>query len=270
MGITEIQTKYENEKANQQSSGNMELWLKDGDIAYVAIIPSGEENDHRLGDFWIHSDVQTITQDTGEKKTTWTDYLCMKTLDKACERCVGKNWPGHKFAFWVHALYILHAKQANEEWEPIKSQTGVTKYKEEINKTMLYKSGFGKGGYLWNQVVDLYGEIGKLNTNVVRIGRRGEKLDTSYTIAATQNPVKLPKDVLEQIAALPNVVDYYVAKLGGPAADEGPDQGETEKTKPSAIEEKKKVGRPSAKKTADVKIESPLPEEDEDLAGDLF
>lgn len=269
MGIAGIQSKYENEKANQQSSGSMELWLKDGDIAYVAIVPTGDEKDHRLGDFYVHTDMVTTTQDTGEKKTTWTDYLCMKTLDKACERCVGKNWPSHKFAFWVHTLHILHSKQANEEWEPIKSQTGVTKYKEEINKTMLYKSGFGKGGYLWNQVVDLYGDIGKLNTNIVRIARRGEKLETSYTLAATQNPVKLPKDVEEQIAELPGVVEYYVAKLTGVSADA---KNESEDKEKLPIDEKKKVGRPAIiKKTVGVEIGSPMPvKEDEDLAEDLF
>lgn len=255
MGIAGIQSKYESEKANQQSSGNMELWLKDGDIAYVAVVPTGDEKDHRLGDFYVHTDMVVTTQDTGEKKTTWTDYLCMKTLDKACERCVGKNWPSHKFAFWVHTLHILHAKQGNEEWEPVKSQTGVTKYKEEINKTMLYKSGFGKGGYLWNQVVDLYGDVGKLNTNVVRIARRGEKLETSYTIAATQSLVKLPKDVEEQIAGLPGVVEYYVGKLNGSSAstetENKSEEGETLHT-----EEKKKAGRSSSKKIVETESSS--------------
>ena len=58
-------------------TGGREVFLRDGDQVLMSIVPTGDDDDERLTDFWRHA-VQT---QTNEGTTRWTYSLCGKSVD---------------------------------------------------------------------------------------------------------------------------------------------------------------------------------------------
>ena len=218
-------------RSDEQGSGGggrspgLELWLKDGDQAIVQIVSSGDpsENekdaDTRLDDFYIHT-IQTQS-DTGGR--AFRQLLCNPLTynsDDECPHCAdGKN-PGHQFGIWCYVYYILHNDQRQDDWEPIKNNTGVVKYKQTVNNFMVFAKGFGRGDYLWNQVADIYNEQEGLNKFITRIKRSGSGLrDTSYVIAVTNQAATWSDEQLGIASQLPPVKEFFSRKYGAVESD---------------------------------------------------
>ena len=85
MGIGSINQRRSEDKANR-NNGTNELWLRDGDIAYVSIVPSGDDGDERLDDFYVHT-IQS-TGDSGQRIFT-TKYCEKLSQDSelSCQSC---------------------------------------------------------------------------------------------------------------------------------------------------------------------------------------
>lgn len=208
-GIKKISQRREEEKINQPGQGGLELWLRDGDVAKVSIVATGDDEDIRLDDFWAHT-LQT-TSDSGG--TTWTSRYCDRMLNEneSCLLCEkGDSKPGHKFGFWCYVHEIFHDKQTNESWEKFTSPSGTIKYKEVVNEFKVFTRGFGSRDYLWNQLVDIYNEDNALNKWVTRIGRKGSgKEDTNYIISSTRDKINLSKELLEEAKELPPIREFF-------------------------------------------------------------
>ena len=253
-GIKEIAGRREQEKSTQVQSG-MELWLKDGDQAFVAFAATGEEDDHKLDDVYIHT-LRSVGDSGADNFST---VICGKTFEEACELCK-KDRPSHQFAIWSYVYYILHSKNEgdNEEWEEVETKTHQKVYKETIGDFRLFRRGFGQRDYLWEMLVGIYGDAGNLNTKITRISRKGSKMkDTSYMIVSTSSDVKLPKEAQEKLAELPGIKEFFRQK-----GQQEPEKGEEESVKPKILR----------KRTSKVVTEEEpeVGEGEEELDGGLF
>ena len=89
-------------------------------------------------------------------------------------------------------------------------------YKEEVNDFRVIALSFGRSDYIWNQLVDVYNDWGKLNGGVVRVKRTGAGMyDTSYQIAPTARDSEMPEDRQADIEELPPIREYYLGRYGG-------------------------------------------------------
>ena len=157
-----------------------EVFLKDGDQVLMSIIPTGDEGDEKLTDFWRHA----VQSQSNEGATRWTYSLCGKSIEQYCDVCSSGQRAQHRFALWAYVYHILHSEKNNDSWTEVKTKAGIEpQYKEEVNGFRMFSQGFGQRDYLWNQVVDIYEENGNLNDKVVRVRRRGSGMqDTNYSI----------------------------------------------------------------------------------------
>jgi hypothetical protein len=83
-------------------------------------------------------------------------------------------------------------------------------YKEVVNDFRILPLTFGRGNYIWNQLVDVYNDWGFLNKGVVRVRRTGAALDTTYTITATTKEDEIPEDRYNTIGDLQSVKGYMM------------------------------------------------------------
>ena len=102
-----------------------------------------------------------------------------------------------------------------DSWTALEGPSGKTLYKEELNDFRIMSLPFGRGGYLWNQLVDIFEEWGSLNKGVIRIKRDGTGLDTTYSIAASTRELSNPdKDTSELVSVDEYFKNRYSADIG--------------------------------------------------------
>ena len=209
-GINRI-TQRRKEVAETRSDNIWELRLADGDDVYTCFLASGDEDDSKLDDYYVH--VVEGVSDSGSR--IWTNYFCPKTLDEqsACPVCETGERASHRFGVWCFVYYIMHNTQKNDEWEAITTATGQTRFKETVNSIRVFTRGFGLHDTMWNQLVALYGEYGGLNTLVTKISRVGEGLQTVYTFTGTPHKPTLPEGTQKDIDALEPIRDHFVGRF---------------------------------------------------------
>ena len=124
--------------------------------------------------------------------------------------------PAHKFAFWGYVHEVIHPDKRNDDWIEVNGPGGKKMYKEEVNDFRVIALSFGRSDYIWNQLVDVYNDWGKLNGGVVRVKRTGAGMyDTSYQIAPTARDSEMPEDRQADIEELPPIREYYLGRYGG-------------------------------------------------------
>ena len=214
-GISRINTRRAEEKANRPAFNTSELWLRDGDVSYVAIVPDGSEEDQRLDDFFVHT--EQFTRNDGGRG--FRNIYCPKTDDNEaeCGLCASQNAPGHRFGFWCYVFYTLHSEKRMDDWTEVADAAGAKKFKEEVADFRVFSRGFGRQDYLWNYLVDIHAEVGSLSKNVTRIRRTGATMkNTSYLIAATPNEAKLTSAAEDVAKSLPGVREYAKVAFASP------------------------------------------------------
>lgn len=209
-GINKIKNEVETEKKEQNAG--MELWLKDGDEALVAIVPDGsDDKDYRLDKFYTHAN--QFTRDDGSKG--WKNQLCLdKSEDILCKLCE-TNKPSRKFGFWTYVYYVLHNTKRQDNWIEVKRTSGRLQYKEVVDDFRVFAQGFGSKEYLFNYIVDIYNEYNSLNKYTIRIKRTGSGMsDTSYIVASTTKVVELTDEIKQKAKELPAIKDFFKQKWG--------------------------------------------------------
>lgn len=206
-------------RAKNKSSGfstsklGFELRLKDGDLAVISPVPSGEADDPRLDNIFLHS-----IQKTSAKGPYWTSLVCVRKMGSetdACTVCAEGGKPQHKFAFWSFVHFILHPKQNQDveaSWIEKKNlKTGKVMFQEDINKFMVFSQGFGMQDYLWNSLVSIWSDQGSLNTKKMTIRRAGSGMkNTSYSLNSIAEGSELPtSDGERTLAELLPIIEYY-------------------------------------------------------------
>jgi len=194
-------------------TGGREVFLKDGDQVLLSIIPTGDDGDERLTDFWRHA----VQNQNSDGVTRWTYSLCGKSIGENgqyCDVCASGQRAQHRFAFWSYVYNVLHSEKLQDSWTEVKSKAGSDpQYKEEVNGFRMFSQGFGQRDYLWNQVVDIYEENGNLNDKVVRVRRRGAGMqDTNYSLQVTATDTKIPNESKEELEELGNAINFFIER----------------------------------------------------------
>ena len=220
-GISQRADKEEQDRASRRGPGS-ELWLYDGDIATVSIVPSGSPDDYRIQDFSTY-------RSTGMGRNGAYTYDAMATgasADgdfKAPEVDSGTSLR-NKFGVWLYVETVMRnpnnakslEKTFGEEmvssWETVQSPSGKSFLVQTEGTFQMWTQGFGRGKYLWNQIVDIFDEDGSLNKHKVKIRRTGSgRDDTSYSIKSTADDAEIPADAGGQKASeLIRPVDFFL------------------------------------------------------------
>lgn len=218
MGIGSINQRRSQDKANRGNAAN-ELWLRDGDIAYVSIVPSGDDGDERLDDFYVH--VLQITGDDGQRRFS-TNYCMKRSQDDElpCESCANEVRAQHQFGFWAYVHQVLHNEKRNDsDWESVDIEGVGVRYKEEVDGFRVFAKGFGFNDSLWNQVVDLYQDEGRLNKSVVRIKRTGSGMrDTVFAFKAMPQTASIPEEKSSEVSELVGIKSYFSGRYNSVAS----------------------------------------------------
>jgi len=187
------------------STPGKEVWLKDGDQAFVSPLATGEEGDSRLDEFYMF---------TFRQNNRWTNVLKDDAVDTS--QVPEDVRPSHKFAFWAYVHEIMHEERRNEDWEAVKGPAGKQLFKEVVDDFRIMTLGFGRSDYVWNQLVEVYEDWGSLDKGVMRIKRTGAgAMDTSYSITATSRNLDIPTDRGEEVEELPTIHAYFLERYGG-------------------------------------------------------
>lgn len=210
-GISRIQKGREDFKRPQETREvGKEIWLKDGEQMFLTSIATGEENDTFLDEIYLYT-FRVGNRFTNVLKDERVDTSGVPETDASGNPVR----PSHKFAFWAYVYDIIHVDKRNDDWEEIEGPAGRKMFKESVNDFRIIPLTFGRGDYIWNQLVDIYSDWGSLNKGVMRIKRTGSgMLDTSYNLAATPKNDEIPEERGAEISDLPQIKEYYFERYG--------------------------------------------------------
>jgi len=207
-GISRIQKSREDYRKGPDQPervASRELWLKDGDQVFLTSVATGDENDTFLDELYLY---------TFRIGNRWTNVLRDERVDTSA--VPEDTRPSHKFAFWSYVYNVIHAEKKNPDWEEVEGPSGKKAFRETVNDFKIISLGFGRGDYIWNQLVDVYSDWGALNKGVMRIKRTGSgAYDTSYAIGATPKKDEIPEDRTSDIKELSSIREYFFERYGG-------------------------------------------------------
>jgi hypothetical protein len=253
--------KAENDAREQRQNSGMELWLKDGDVAFVSLVATGNPDDPRLDDFWTHT--EQINRDDGSRgwKTHFCDRLTHEDPNLLCSWCDERERASHQFGIWGYVHFVEHStrRTGGDDWEKLEKQSGDIVYREIVKNFRIFSRGFGMRDYLWSQLVDIYNTEEALDKTVVRIRRMGAKQDdTTYAFTLTKRPTDLSDDLKEKAKELKKVKEFFKERYTYTVVGSDDDDEE----KPKTSEEKSKTSEEKPK-------EEPKKGTDDDIA-DMF
>ena len=151
-GISRIQEKREEIKTLANVPAGREIWFKDGDQAFVTSLASGDEGDSMIDEIYMY---------TYRDGNRWINVLSEPEMDTSF--IPSDTRPSHKFAFWAYVHEVIHAEKKQDSWETIQGPGGKQLFKENVDDFKVVSLGFGRSDYIWNQLVDIYSDWGKLN-----------------------------------------------------------------------------------------------------------
>jgi|TARA_R100000458_G_C8230099_1_gene212050 hypothetical protein len=206
-GIARIQARIEERNTLAQSNlDSKEFWIRDGDQIFFSSVGDGKEGDPYV------SEITLVTYRDGNR---WTNvYLKDKSTFEEVARALNipeDTRPSNRFALWAYVYDALHVEKKSDDWEAIEGPNGKTLYKQEVNDYKIIALPFGRGGYLWSQLVDIFEDWGTLNKGVIRVKRHGKGLDTTYSLAATS---RTKKEGDMDTSDLVSIEDYYSNRYG--------------------------------------------------------
>ena len=213
-GIARIQSRIQ-ERLQTQNVDTKEYFLRAGDQVFLSAAGDGKEGDPFV------SEISMITWREGNRfrnvlVTEDDDVDKMKTALNIPEDSRVQK----KFAMWTYIYEALHVEKRIESWTSLEGPSGKTLYKEEVNDFRILSLPFGRGGYLWNQLVDIFEEWGSLNKGVIRIKRTGAGLETTYNIATSTRELTNPnKDTSELVSIEEYFKNRYSANIETDSSD---------------------------------------------------
>ena len=201
-GIARIQARIDERTSLTQSNlDSKEFWIRDGDQIFFSPVGDGKE-----GDPFVSEITLVIYRDGNRWSTVYLkDRADFEEVSKALNFPEDTR-PSNKFALWAYVYDALHVERKAEDWESIEGPNGKTLYKQEVNDYRIITLPFGRGGYLWSQLVDIFEDWGALNKGVIRVKRHGQGLDTTYSLAATS---RTKKEGDMDTSDLVSIEDYY-------------------------------------------------------------
>lgn len=148
-------------------------------------------------------------------KQFWTNELCPKkevaegVYEGNCSFCHEESCKARsKFVAWVYVDYILHRNQnadAAHPWEPVKTRSGTTIFKETVDDFWVWLGGFYDGQKV-EERIESYDTLTDRHYDWVRHGKRGSQQVTYELINGDPSP--MPPELIERAKALPSLEDW--------------------------------------------------------------
>ena len=204
-GITRIQQgREESRRPDVTFTPGKEIWFRDGDQVFLSSVATGSDDDKYLDELYLYV------------FRAGTRLVNLLKDDRVDTSIVPEDVrPSHKFAIWAYIHNIIHLEKRNDDWVEIEGPSGKKMYKEDINDFRIISLSFGRGDYVWNQLVDVYSDWGGLNKGVMKIKRTGTgAYDTSYSIQATPKKDEVPEDKKKEFGDLVPIKDYFFERYG--------------------------------------------------------
>jgi len=207
--------KQRREEFESNSSQGRELFFTaDGDLANLAIVPSGSpeeaDTETRLLDYHQHSERVTPTspQDSG-----WRFYFCTLAVNGTCTHCDRGVKKQYRFAFWayVYNRRIKNTPQNTDNWEQVKAPAGLM-WEQQVNDFRIISLPFGKSDMYWNLLLQLSYNEGALNTSAVQVSRTGKGTDTVWGLTAVKKPLVDWSEIGEGADELEGLNDYFMRR----------------------------------------------------------
>ena len=217
-GIARIQSRIQ-ERLLTQNVDSKEYFFRDGDQVFLSAAGDGKEGAPFI------SEISMITWREGNR---FRNVLVTED-DSVDEMREALGIPEDsrvqkKFAMWTYIYEALHVEKRVESWTALEGPSGKTLYKEELNDFRIMSLPFGRGGYLWNQLVDIFEEWGNLNKGVIRIKRNGTGMETTYNIAVSTRELTNPnKDTSELVSIEEYFKNRYSANIGTDSSEKKSD-----------------------------------------------
>ena len=201
-GIARIQARIEERTQLSQSNlDTREMWLRDGDQIFFSSVGDGKE-----GDPFVSEITLVIYRDGNRWSTVYLkDRSNFEEVSKTLNFPEDTR-PSNKFALWAYVYDALHVEKKSEDWESIEGPNGKILYREQVEDFRIITLPFGRGGYLWTQLVDIFEDWGTLNKGVIRVKRHGQGLDTTYSLSTTS---RTKKEGDMDTSDLVSIEDYY-------------------------------------------------------------
>ena len=199
---------------NNSFQGRELFFTSDGDLANLAIVPSGspEESDTetRLLDYHQHSERVTPT---GPQDSGWRFNFCTLATLGTCQHCDRGVKKQYRFAFWSYVFNrrIKNAPQNSDNWEQVKSPAGLM-WEQQINDFRIISLPFGRSDMYWNLLLQLSYDEGALNKAAVRVSRSGKGTDTVWGLTAIKEPVIDWNEIGVGADELEGLNDYFLRR----------------------------------------------------------
>jgi len=203
MGINDIQKRRDEMPTG--SGDSREIFLKDGDNAFMIPVGTGDDGDPYLADFEMYN---------YQVGTGWGNVLVDPDVDASGVPDGIK--PRAKWGLWGYCLDVLHSDKRKDEWTEMTDRAGRTVFREKVNDFRFITMGFGQSSVYWNMLVGIYMN-GSLNNNVISFSRTGKGMnDTSYNVIKTEREDTIPEEKLAEIEAgdVPSVRGFLKERYG--------------------------------------------------------
>lgn len=228
-----------------------ELYLRDGEKAFVRFLSKTDGSDDRFGVARVHG-IRRVSQKT--QKPYFFDQYCTMEDTGQCVLCdkseedknVGKA--SQRLAIWMFVEKVYHKHQNQrageddqEVWVKSQGPNGIV-YVETVGAVRLLKKGVGKGGYFINFFKEFRNKYGRLDSRTYEITRMGATKETTSYLILPQDKESEMGSELEAIAeSLPSIEAVLMNRVAYDrdsdtysVVDEGDGPEETVENLPSA------------------------------------
>lgn len=199
-----------------------ELYLRDGDRAFVRFLSRADDSDDRFGTARVHS----VKKQSKKGKIYSQDVFCTREDEGRCTLCDSEDQEtkrtSDRLAVWVWIYKIWHTHQNpklgeddEEAWKQIRTKSGATFFEESIEAVQLFKKGYGNKGYIFDYFLTHFDRYGTMNDRTYEISRKGSSFnDTSYSIVPSPNESEIEDHVATAAAKLPSIELIFKNQVG--------------------------------------------------------
>lgn len=197
-----------------------QLKIYKDEIAFVNFLATGDDKDHRFQSYSVHEE---------KENDRFLEIFCTSDDSGLCERCLhSRSKP--RFGVWVWVDKVLRkfqnpayteGREGAKPWKLVKYGTGEDGkpnafYVQEVDDVRLWTKGPGRNGYIINQLLTAYNNYSTLMDRQYSITRKGERLETNYSVEPFGDKRPLSDKQLSIYSQLPSVNDVLSGKTQWP------------------------------------------------------
>lgn len=190
-GINQIQNERAQRPVNSGPSNN--LFLKNGDIAFLHFIGTGNDDDPYIEVFLAHE-----LPPRGEQQwptPTYCPVLSQHDESYPCPNCGGGYKTKERMRMWFYVYTILHKTLREGEQLQAVNFGGQTYYKRDVNRPLVWDNSAWRESIL-DEVIFQYSTLGNLRNTQFTLRATGEGKDRRYKLTPVSNTGQFDDNLL--------------------------------------------------------------------------